>query len=215
MHNFKFKCLPGLVWRNLFLLLLIVSPGFWFVVFRAGLVGREWLSAPEYFERKAEAVFGAQRLGEIGDLRWAQVESSGVYLLFSKAAYNRHLVLIDEFFGFASLLSPRLYFQSGDGTVFSPSSVEPVASVLFPFWIWGVFESVGRGRRILILVLLMALFAYLGGSRSMAFLWPVMVGYVYLASKGLRRVAARYGGVVLALVLVYSLYLDVRVLGGF
>ena len=122
--------------KKRFFLLLFLTPLFWLFLFNIENVAQEWTKAPIYFEQKYNTLFSEDRLRPLLELRW---EAGKANSFLSLVFFNKGLVFFDEGFSYLTFLSPRLYFQSGDGTQISPPGVEPIAVLLFPFWLFGFF----------------------------------------------------------------------------
>lgn len=113
-----------------------------------------------HVERKLFSIFSGDNIRFINELR-------GDY--GSRIFYNKGLILINEFFKFLSFFSPKLYSGSG------------VLIILFPIWIIAVLKVI-KERRLSILVLLgfWGTIAFLVDQRSLSYLFPIGLVYLYL-----------------------------------
>ena len=200
--------------KFLFIFLLAVSPGFWWILFQPISVVSELQKSPVYIEKKINSLFDDERVVRIGRLRWAHVEESEFKIFLSRAFYNKLMIFVDEFFSFTSFLSPRIYFQAGDGSGFSPPGIEPIPIILFPFWIYGILRLIKERRyRAIYLLLLFGFGAFLFGQRKLTYLWPVLLVNIYFAKEGLAAISKSRTRTFLILgIFVYSLYIGGRAL---
>jgi len=147
-------------------------------------------------------------------MRHAQIDSTGPVFVLSKVLYNKALLFVDEILVFTSFLSPRLFFQSGDGTVFSPHGVDPIAFLLFPVWAYGLLCSI-RDRKWLVIIgyVSFTLIAYLLGKREFSFLAPVLVFQMYFIYIGIHAIVKHKAArIYLAVSACYSFFLLGRLL---
>ncbi|AKM82824.1 hypothetical protein A2422_02545 [Candidatus Woesebacteria bacterium RIFOXYC1_FULL_31_51] len=187
------------------LLLIILTAGFWWNLFNLKSIVLEWKMAPSYFKKNISSIFSSDNLMKIQEVRWNAFGNEKEDLL-SKIYYNKVYVMLDNFFSFLSYTSPRPYFQAGDGTRFSPSGVEPIAGILFPFWVLGLISLIkNRNFKLIFWTLGISLFTFLLGKRNLAFLLPVLLIYINIASKSVNR---KY----LILAVLYMLFIIGRVI---
>jgi len=191
---------------------MVISPGFWFLLLNFTKVITEWIRLPLYFDQKFQSVFTGERLVSMGLMRWAEIEKVGWIRIFSKILYNRFDILIDEFFGFLAIFSPRIYFQAGDGSQFSPAIVEPIPFLLFPLFIFGIIKTVSVRPKVKWGYIFVAMTIYLSGVKNFSFLFPIFIYYLYLASKGFGMLNVRYKKYLLPLLIVYSLFVEGRII---
>ena len=173
------------LWKNkVFVSLLLVSAGWWSVVLRPGVLIEEWKGMPANLMSKVGAVFNDDKMARVFELRHVDLNHKGELFYISKFLYNKSWLVGDEFFSGLSYLSPRFYFQSGDGGQLSPSGVGPLVFLLFPFWVSGIFQVVkNKNRGTVFLMVMMGTF--LVGKHNMAFLFLLMICNLYFSSKGL------------------------------
>lgn len=190
--------------RSKYILLLILSPGAWWPLLKINLLLPQWLGASSNFGSKINSLLDTQRIALIQSLRWANLESSGAVFIASKFLYNKATILVSEFMSFLSFFSPRIYFQAGDGSPFSPSNVEPIPILLFPFWAYGIFLCIkNKNYRPIAATVIFALIAFLFGQANLAFLLPVLLLYVYFAAY---TIQVKY----IPLVAIYSIFIIIR-----
>ena len=174
--------------NKLILIVFLLTAGIWWNFFNLKEMVVQWSQAPDYFSKNMRSFFSDENLMKIHTF----------ILLF----LNR--ILCDIKIKFPVM--PRSYFQAGDGTKFSPKGVEPIAGILFPFWIMGLISIIkDKYFKPLYLVLGTSLFAFLLGQRNLAFLFPVMLVYIYIASKSLGKKQFIF-------VLLYTLFIIGRVI---
>jgi hypothetical protein len=113
---------------------------------------------------------------------------------------------------FSGYVNPRLYFQSGDGTELSPKGVEPVSSILFLLWLMGLYYFLSKKQfKHIFISLGFALIAFVIGKRSMAFLFPVLLSYVYFSWVGYEYlVQKKHKRLVLKTIFMYGLFIVSR-----
>jgi len=199
--------------ERVFVYLLIFSPGFWWMIFKLPLIIKEWFNFPYLAGQKLTSVYTEERLVAVGLMRWANMDVQKNITVFSKLVYNRADIFVDEFFSYLSFFSPRLYFQSGDGSIFSPSGVDPVAMVLFPLFILGIINTAKKGLALPFLILLVSGFiAFLAGTKSFSYLWPVLILYIWFSSRGFSGLNKNMQRIFSKLYLVYGSFLIFRML---
>lgn len=191
--------------NKLILIVILLAAGVWWNFFNLKEMVNQWTQAPGYFSRNMRSFFSDENLMKIQEVRWNAFGEKREDIL-SKIYYNKGYIIVDNFFSYVSYFMPRSYFQAGDGTRFSPKGVEPIAGILFPFWVIGLISIVkDKNFKPLYLVLGISLFAFLLGQRNLAFLFPVMLVYIYIAAKSLGKKQFIF-------VLVYALFVIGRVI---
>lgn len=144
----------------------------------------------------------SQYLIYIDELRWGG-RSFHRNDLLSRILYNKSLFVIQEFFDFVQYAQPKLYFLAGDGSVFSPRRLEPISSLLFPFWILGILKILNNRRAsFMILYSLFMFIAYASGQKNLALLLPILILNVYISTLGLKDFKRA-----IPIVLVYGIYI--------
>lgn len=177
--------------RKTFWVLLLLSPGFWWLLTHAGQVVKEWTKAPVYAQQSLTSRMDGSYWLRLREMQWAgqlvHRES-----LWAKLAYNWPLFFANQFVDYLEFFPPRIFFVSGDGSGFAPPRVEPIPVLLFPFWIWGLVQILERKWFKEIAVYLALVFiAYLIGQKNMAFLWPVMVMNLRWSALGLDSIQSK------------------------
>lgn len=168
------------------IILALVCPLFWWIVFHPRSYINEWLHTPEYISTKITSLSTTDYSAKVDTMRWQSTITHGRY--FAHLFYNPLLFAIDEFFGLVSNLSPRIYFLSGDGTNLSPAHA-PILSLLVIVWFMGLIELIKtRQTKKLLFLLVLALPAYITGKRNFAFLLPVAIYYLWLAVLGIQTI---------------------------
>lgn len=193
------------------LLILFTSPAIWWLLSKSPGVLAEWSNYYAYLISKLENIYSEQRLVRAGLMRWSDVDQ-GFIRIFSKILYNRFTILIDELFDYLSFLSPRIYFQAGDGSAFSPPEVEPIPVILFPFYIIGITEVIREKWKIMIIYLSFAGMAYFAGNKTLSYLLPVLIMNIYFVSLGVGRLKNKVQRIFMIPYAVYSLYILARML---
>ncbi|MEJ2347967.1 MAG: hypothetical protein P8Y17_02075 [Patescibacteria group bacterium] len=200
--------------RILFCVLLVLSPGFWWIIFKPLAVSSELTKFPTYFREKTTTIFSIEKLSFIQEMRWSAFGKEKDELI-SRVYYNKALILVENSFEYLSLLSPRIYFQAGDGTEFSPPRVEPIPAILFFFWIFGLVRLIKQRKfKILLFLFVSPILAFLAGRRNLVFLFPTFIFYLYVASLGFDFLFRNHPkkGWMIRLLVIYSLFIIGRVL---
>lgn len=188
--------------RILFLLLLLTSPSFWLVLLHLPQALSFWQHLPQSVVANIKSKSQSQYLIYIDELRWAGRNFHRNDLL-SRVLFNKSLFVTQEFFDFIQYAQPKLYFLAGDGQVFSPRRLEPISSLLFPFWILGIFKII-KDKKLLVpsAYCLFLFLGYASGQKNLALLFPVLILNVYISTLGLKDFKR-----VIPLVLVYGVYI--------
>lgn len=188
-----------------FVVILSLTSGIYWNLFNVRYIVSEWLKLPTYTISNVQNLFTPSALLKIEETRW-NAFGDGREDLLSKVYYNKAYLILDKFFDYTTFLSPRFYFQAGDGTRFSPPGVEPIVGILFPFFVFGIIKLVKeKSWKLLFACLIFSLVAFLAGQKNLAYLLPVLIFYVYISTLTLRSKFA-------LVVFVYCLYIVGRVI---
>lgn len=189
-----------------FFLLLVLTPAVWWFVGHLNLVVLEWSKTPIYFEVKRSSIFNEQKLAPIKEFRWKAFGGERGSLL-GRFFYNKLMVFFDQLFDWTTFLAPRLYFQAGDGTQFSPPEIEPIPSLLFVFWLWGlidIFEK--RDLKSILAIFLSGLPGFALGQKTLAFLFPTLLIYLCIVNNGIGLAVRRQKNLTISLLVIYFFY---------
>jgi|GEM_PF-6557751 len=195
--------------HSLILLILILSPVVWSLLFQPISVISEVVKAPQYIKTNISSIFASSNLRHVEEMRWNAFGEEKNELL-STIFYNKVGVLFNKFFDLFSMLSPRLFFQSGDGTQFSPTGIEPVASVLIIFWFLGIYQLLKQKKyKTLYLIPVAALPAFVAGQRNIVFLFPLLILYLHIVIVGMRDSLKKIKSKnrVIVILLIYGLFI--------
>jgi hypothetical protein len=185
--------------------MFFVTPGVVWPLTKSVQLIKEWRSAPGYITEKRQNIFSEQHIKYVEDLRWANASYTRSNFK-SRFYYNKGTVLADEFFNYLTFLSPRLYFQSGDGGIFSPPGVEPIAGIYFLFFVFGISNLVKNKKyKIFYYIFIFSFLAYLTGRRNLAYLLPVTVLYLYVTYSGI--INNKYKNRLLTVYVLISIFL--------
>ena len=190
---------------RLLIWLLVISPGFWWPVTQPGNLVKEWVQSPAYFRSSFANRINGPYLDRLRDMQW------GGWLihrnsLLPKLVYSYPMLLINEFIELVEFAQPRMFFVTGDGSNFSPPSLQPIPVVLFPFWLIGLLNHIKTKHwSEFVLLFIFTSIAYLIGQKNLAFLLPVLVIYLRWASQGLDSLST-HKNIATAAVSFYSLY---------
>jgi hypothetical protein len=195
--------------KHQLLLLLVLTPFFWQLLKNSNSLIIEWSQAPVYFNSKIQNIFSQNALNYIEEYRWENAKYTGSDKI-SRIYYNKSLILADQAFDFLSFSSPRIYFQAGDGSNFSPNNVEPIPIILFPFFIIGIICHLrGKNFRALLFLLALSLPAFATGQKNFAYLFPFAIAIIYTSSVGIEySLAAKSSKSIFMLIyIIYSIFL--------
>jgi len=199
--------------RWLFFILLILSPGLWWPLLNIKGIFSELRNIPLYGQNKINTIFGEERIRNVGAMRWANRDLEKEQVIYSKLFYNKVSILVDEFFSFLSLFSPRYYFQSGDGSGFSPSNVEPVPILLFPFWLIGLLMLVTKKQnKVVLLYIVTAFVIFMTGKMELPYVWPILIFNVYFGYFALKNMKYSSKALTIAVIIIYALYINFRLI---
>lgn len=191
--------------KNIFFLILLTSPGFWQVLFQPQAFFSQVIQFPKYatqtIKSKLQSTEYATRLQEI---RWGGRALHREDFV-SKALYFRHIIVINEIFEFIQNASPKFFFLAGDGSNFTPRRIEPISSILFPFWIIGVITLINKKSiKAGLLFLVFSFIGYISGHKNLVFLFPLFLLQIYICSVGV----SRFGKKTHAVIGVYGIYIS-------
>ena len=192
-----------------FFLFLLLSPGLWQIGLHADAAVKEWVTFPGRISQNIHAKEATPFFSYIDELRWGG-RSLHRNDLKSRLLYNKSAALANEAFDFLQFATPKLYFAVGDGSVFSPARIEPIASLLFPVWLAGILSLLAQHRyRVFLLLALGLLPAYLAGSKNMSLLLLAMLVQIYIAAVGFTSIFTKFSSriVASAFISVYGLYI--------
>jgi hypothetical protein len=194
------------------LFFLFLSPGFWWLVKSPLTIIKDLLEVPRLI-KPGTLLFDEVKMVAMGLTRWPDLDQSGIVSIISKLFYNRITLLLDDFFTYLTYLSPRLYFQAGDGSTLSPSNMEPIPMIFFPLAIWGLIQEIKLKRfKRIFLIFASSLLAYFLMRRGMQFLWPILLIYIWFSVKGFVSVKGITKLVATVSVIFYSFFLGGRII---
>lgn len=199
--------------KKIFATLLFLSPIFVWLVFHPHDLWSTIKDGPENMTAKVQSVPNPEQKSYVEELRWRTGLAYDNQQV-GRIHFNKFLVYSDEIFSFLSNFSPRIYFQAGDGTGLSPPGTEPLPMLLFPFWLYGFYLIIKeKNYKVFLLGLMAGTIAYLFGRRSIVYLSPVLILYLYLATLGISKIKNRkYQTAIVKIVSLYSLFLILRIL---
>lgn len=167
---------------------LLISPVFLWIILRPKELISEWSKIPVYLKSNISSLVSQDKLAKVFTERWNAFGPEKEDLP-SKIYYNKGMVLVDDFFSMTTYFSPRIYFQSGDGTNFSPPGVEPITIPMFVFWVMGIIALINNKKwKPFVAIFAFGIFAYLAGQRNFAFLFPIALIYVWISMLGIKTI---------------------------
>ena len=192
--------------------ILIVSPVLVWILIHPAAIIKEWARLPSYFKNNIHSLIGSDTLAKVNEERWNSFGTNKENLL-SKVYYNKGTVLVDDFFTMLTYLSPRIYFQAGDGTNFSPPGVEPIAIPIFVFWVLGFIALLKENKfKLILAVLFFGVFTYFVGQKTLAFLFPVVLIYLAISVIGIESIKSKKTKKTIYILLsLYGIYLLGRI----
>ncbi len=193
---------------RLYIFLVLITPVFWSIIFGVPLLIDTWKTVPTSIHSSLSSLFAPDRLKFIEDSRWESQKHPGNKFL-SRVFYSKPTSLVDDFFSYIAFLSPRIYFQAGDGQGLSPKGVEPMAIILFPLWILGLIKFVANKKFLPIWVMLIfGLIAYIIGQNIFAFTFPLIFVNLYVIKEGFEMIKnKKIRKSILVITLIYGIYI--------
>lgn len=176
-------------YKNLSLPILITSAVLLNILFNSSLLINQYKQSPQFLKNKTSNIINSNKVLGIGAYRWSNIDSQPVITYGSKLYYNKASLVFNEIWDFVDFFSPRFYFLAGDSTPLTPKNTEPLLTVFFPFWIFGiVFLLKNNKNKIFIFIFTNCLIAYLLGQKNLIFLWPTLLAYAYISIIGLQNI---------------------------
>ncbi len=190
-----------------YLLLLLISPIFIWLAIKPAPIIKSWLQFPKYLIENIKSNERSKYLVYVYDLRWGgRGEHRNSFL--SKIYYNPLSLVTKEIMEYFQYLTPRLYFLTGDGTKLSPTHIEPLPFLLFPFALFGLFKAITQKKAKLVFIFILSVLpGYLAGQRNFAYLFPCLFIYVYLSLLGIINLPLKYQKPILIVTFFYGCYL--------
>ncbi len=195
------------------LIILLLTPIFWWVLINFNQVVSGWLKSPIYIESKISRIYSTDNLRHTIELRWVNVETVRQGFL-PRLFYNKATVIIDQFFDYLSIFSPKLYFQQGDNGISSPPGVEPIPVILYPFFIAGIYFLIKeKDIKSFQLLFILGILAFITDQKNFYFLFPVAIFYLSIASRGVELLLSPKNRLYFIISLfLYSTFLITRIL---
>jgi len=190
---------------KIYIFLALLTPLLWWTLFQLPSIFNEWKKTPHYFITQTKSFLTPEKLKFQEDLRWESEKHSNP---LGRFFYNKSTSLMDEFFSAVSFLSPRIYFQAGDGNKLSPNVVEPTLIILFPLWIFGLISLVEARRfKPILLWLGFGVFAFLLGQKNFYFTLPIVFLNIFFITYFINKLKAKTKYLILSVVLIYGSYI--------
>lgn len=196
--------------KNIFLLLLLISPFFWWQFLAPqNKIIYEYKQVPSYIKNKISSVF--KNTLYIDEFRWNNVTKDN-QPFWGKFFYNKSQLLISESIIYLNNLNPRFYFQSGSGQIDSPPQIEPIAILLFPCAFLGLYKLIDKYKlKYLLIGIFSVFFGYITGHYNLYFLFPTAIFYLYCSAYEISLWKNKNQKLFLSLLAIYSIYLFLRV----
>lgn len=196
--------------KNIYLILLLISPFFWwqFLVNQNKIIF-EYKKIPSYINKKVTSIFTNTKY--IDEFRWNDVTKDN-RPFWGRFFYNKSQLLVSESIIYLNNLNPRFYFQSGTGQLDSPPKIEPIAILLLPVTIVGLYRLIIKYKlKYLLIGLLSVLLGYISGQYNLYFLFPTALFYLYCSAYEISFWKPKNKKIFLLIFSIYSLYLFLRV----
>lgn len=167
----------------------------------------EWLKVPQKIIGSTKAKISDPYSTRLIELRWGGFQlhrnDLGTKIIYSKALWAEN-----NLFDWLEFATPRLYFLTGDGSRFSPANVEPIPSILFPFWLAGLLFLIREKRFKPIIALgIGAGLGYIAGVKNMAILLPTLLIQIYIVMVGLSLLKdKKWFGLLVGIIAIYCIY---------
>ena len=186
----------------------MLTPVFWLSLFNLSTIGKEIINSSRYLSNNLKSIVSPDNSKNIDELRWVD-DRYRQNNLIGKLFYNKGMVIINEFGNYLAFVSPRFYFQAGDGSKLSPKNVEPTSLLLYPFWIVGVIFLIKSHKyKSIIMACIFAFIAFLLGQRNFFFLLPITLIYLYIANVGIDQIKkVKTKKIIVMIMIIYSLYI--------
>ena len=196
--------------KKIFILLIIISPFFWWQLLNSqNQILSDYSKTPILIKNKISSIFNNNQYSE--EFRWDNTTKNSPTVIGKKVYYKYHS-LLNEGVKYINNLNPRFYFQSGSGQPDSPPQVEPIAILLLPISFLGIFKLIKKFKfKFLFIALISCFFAFITGQISFYFLFPTALFYLYTAAYEIFSWNLKYQKIFLSLLIIYSLFLFLRV----
>lgn len=184
------------------------------IISNSSLLINQYKLAPQYLKNKTGNIINQDKILGIGAYRWSNIDSQTIITYSSKIYYNKASLILTEFWDFADFFSPRFYFLSGDGTPLTPTNTEPLLTILFPFWVFGIVSLLTKNScKIFMLIFLNCFVAYLLGQKNLIFLWPTLLAYAYISIIGIKNIKNKLAkNTSIILIFGYWLFIMLRII---
>ncbi|MFA5532028.1 MAG: hypothetical protein WDA13_00315 [Candidatus Shapirobacteria bacterium] len=195
--------------KKIFILLILISPFFWWQFLNnQNQILSNYSKIPNFFGNKISSITNNDQYSE--EFRWNNTINTPS--IIAKKVYYQTQSLLSEGVKYVNNLNPRFYFQSGSGQTDSPPQVEPIAIFLLPISFIGIFKLIKKFKfKILLIALASCLLAFMTGQISFYFLFPTALFYLYAAAYEIFSWKLKYQKIFLSLLIIYSLFLFLRV----
>jgi hypothetical protein len=195
--------------KKIFLILIIISPFFWWQFFtKSNSIFTNYSQTPQFIKNKITSIFVDTRY--IAEFRWNDATKDNRPIA-ARVFYNKSQLLVSQLFVYINNLNPRFYFQSGSGGVDSPSKVEPIAILLLPVSFMGIFRLIKNKKfKIIIFGLLSCFLGFITNQVNFYFLFPTALFYLYTSAYEISFWKKKTQFIFLIILIIYSLYLFFR-----
>lgn len=196
--------------KKIFLLLIVISPFFWWQFLNhQNQILSNYSKTPTFIKNKVSSIFINDQYNE--EFRWDDNTKNSLSTI-GKKVYYKCQSLLGEGVKYINNLNPRFYFQSGSGQTDSPPQVEPIAILLLPFSFIGIFKLIKKFKfKVLFIGLISCFFGFITGQTSFYFLFPTALFYLYAIAYEISSWNLKYQRFFLFILIIYNLFLFLRV----
>lgn len=196
--------------NKIFIILILISPFFWWQFLnKHNQIFFEYRQTPTYIKNKVASIFLNTKY--IDEFRWNDVTINN-HSLIGKLFYNKAHLVITEIVTYFNNLNPRFYFQSGSGQTDSPPQIEPIAFLILPCSLLGIFKLIKKYKyKIIILAVISCFFGYITGHSNIYYLFPTFLFYLFAGAYEIFFWTRNKQTIFLSILFIYSLFLFFRV----
>jgi len=197
--------------KKILVILILISPFFWWqIINKSNFFIKQYRQIPSFVKNKISSVF--ENTSKIDEFRWNDVTRDN-RPIFGKLFYNKSQLLVAEAINYLNNLNPRFYFQSGSGQLDSPPQIEPIAILLLPCSILGIFRLIKKNQfKILLIGLLSCFLGFITGQTNFYFLFPTAIFYLYTSAHEISFWKPKNQKIFLSILFAYTIFLFFRVI---
>ncbi len=195
-----------------FILLLLTSPVIFWQIYSFNNALSQFQKTPSFIQTHLSHLFPKDQQLQLTEFKFEDNKRNLPWQ--GRLFYNKFSLLIEQAVDSLSLLSPRAYFYRLDNDQFSPPTVEPIAIILIPLWLFGIITLIKQKKwQLATLLLFFILIEFFIGVASLLFLLPVVIIYLYIIAQGFGQLKSPpLKLAIFSITLIYNLFLIGRLL---